>query len=593
MDRSAKIAVGIDLGTTFSVVARLDSTGNPRVIPNLDGDLSTPSIVYFHDGGVVVGKEAAKLARFEPAAVAQFAKRDMGKAVCHKRILGNRLPPELIQALILRQLKHDASLAVGDFEKVVITVPAYFNEPRRKATMDAARLAGMDVLDIINEPTAAALAYGVQDGFLDPAGRAKRKEQILVYDLGGGTFDATLMEIDGMKYRAVATDGDVCLGGIDWDQRIADHVATQFKAQFKVDLHQDAAAWQTLLQDSEDAKRGLSNRPKVVVHFQHDGNRLAIPLTAEQVESMTSDLVDRTIFTVKNLLRESGRQWRDLTRILLVGGSSRMPMVQAALERESGMALDRSMLAEEPVALGAAVYAGLLLNQESGEHLDMEVQNISSHHLGVLGVDRQTKIPRRKVLIPRYTPLPATGSSLFQTFRDDQHNVAVDVVEGGDDSGQNATQIGRCVVSGLPAGLPAGTRVKVTFAYATNGRLTVTAKLPKVQTQVTMVVERPTGLSEDEITKWQQWIEAGAVLEVAKPAPVGKGDPAEPPGSQAVVELRDDDLLDTEVYDEPLVADEPELPAITRGSRKGGVPKRGSTKSRPGTDMDAFFEELG
>ena len=341
MDHAAKLAVGIDLGTTFSVLARLEGTGSPRVIPNLDGDLSTPSIVYFHEGGVVVGKEAAKLARHEPDAVAQFAKRDMGKALYHKAILGNRLPPELIQALILHRLKQDAAVTLGPFEKVVITVPAYFNEPRRKATMDAGRLAGLEVVDIINEPTAAALAYGVRDGFLEAGGRAARREQILVYDLGGGTFDATLMEIDGLKHRAVATDGDVCLGGIDWDQRIAEYVAQQFKAQFKVDLHQDPAAWQSLLQEAEDAKRALSNRPKVVVHFQHDGHRAAIPLTSELLESMTSDLVDRTMFTVKSLLRESGRQWRDLTRILLVGGSSRMPMVQAALEKESGLALDR------------------------------------------------------------------------------------------------------------------------------------------------------------------------------------------------------------------------------------------------------------
>ena len=303
------------------------------------------------------------------------------------------------------------------FEKVVVTVPAYFNEPRRKATMDAGRLAGLEVLDIINEPTAAALAYGLQDGFLKAGGRATRKEQVLVYDLGGGTFDATLMEIDGLAHRAVATDGDVCLGGIDWDQRIAEYLAQQFEAQFKVDLREDQAAWHGLLQEAEDAKRALSHRPKVVVHLQHAGHSAAIPLTAKQVESMTSDLLDRTMFTVKDLLRESGRKWRDVTRILLVGGSSRMPMVQAALERESGLAVDRSLLAEEPVAMGAAIYAGLLLDPEAKERPEIEVRNISSHPLGVLGVDRHTNVPRRKVLIPRNTPLPATGSASFPTLR--------------------------------------------------------------------------------------------------------------------------------------------------------------------------------
>ena len=599
MHRPANPAVGIDLGTTFSVVARLDSSGSPRVVPNADGDLSTPSVVYFHDTSVVVGKEAAKLARYEPAAVAAFAKRDMGKALYHKAVLGNQLPPELIQALILRQLKQDATLALGPFEKVVITVPAYINEPRRKATMDAGRLAGLEVLDIINEPTAAALAYGVRDGFLKAGSRAAHREQILVYDLGGGTFDATLMEIDGLTHRAVASDGDVYLGGLDWDQRIAEYLARQFQAQFQVDLHQEPEAWQGLLNEAEDAKRALSHRSKVVVHFQHGGHAAKIPLTAELLESMTSDLIDRTLFTVKNLLRESGWQWRDLTRILLVGGSSRMPMVQAALERESGLALDRSLLAEEPVALGAAIYAGLLLDPAAQERPEIEVRNISSHPLGVLGFDRRTKVPRRHVLIPRNTPLPATSSASFPTFRAGQHNVAVDVVEGGDDSGRNATRIGRCVVSGLPSGLPAGVRVKVTFAYATNGRLTVTAELPSVQTQMTMVVERPTGLSDEEFAKWRQWIEAGAVLQSSADAKKPEDTVGEP-----VLELDAGDYIEAETRDEPLLAEEPppaaELfplaepaPAMSAHRvRKGAAAQRQAPKRDAKPDLDDFFNEL-
>jgi len=581
MNRPAKPAIGIDLGTTFSVLARLDGSGRPCITANSDGDFSTPSAVYFHEGGVIVGKEAAKLARHEPTAVAQFAKREMGKPFYHKAILGQRLPPELIQALVLRRLRRDATLALGELGKVVVTVPACFNEPRRKATMDTGRLAGLKDLDIINAPTAAALAYGVMDGFLESSGRARQREQILVYDLGGGTFDATLIEIDGWKYRTVATEGDIRLGGLDWDERIADYVAEHFKTKFKVDLHENPAAWQALLQEAEDAKRALSSRSKVALHFQNDGHRAAVPLSSALLESMSSDLVDRTICTVKRLLHESGRQWRDITRILLVGGSSRMPMVQRALGRESGVDLDRSLLNEEPVALGAAIHAGLLSESDAGQRPEIEIQDISSHTLGVLGLDRQTKLPLRKLLIAKNTPLPATGSGIFPTLRADQRQVALDVVEGGDDSGRNAARIGRCVVLGLPAGLPVGTRVKVTFTYAVNGRLTVTAKLPVAQSQMTVVVRWATGLSEDEIQEWQQWIDAGAMLQVAKQA--GAAEP--------VLELAADDYLES-AYEEAVLADEPSPAAQSRPQRKS-APPRPAPRDTAAAGRDSFFTELG
>ena len=219
MTRHSIPAVGIDLGTTFSLVAHLDSAGRPWTIPNAEGDMLTPSVVLFEGSSVVVGKEAVKAAALEPERIAQFVKRDMGSAVYSKAINGEHLPPEVIQSLILEKLKRDAEAKLGPFRKVVITVPAYFNEPRRKATQDAGHLAGLEVLDIINEPTAAAISFGVQEGFLTAKGEAKRPEKVLVYDLGGGTFDVTLMDIDGKNCTVVATAGDVCLGGIDFPGR--------------------------------------------------------------------------------------------------------------------------------------------------------------------------------------------------------------------------------------------------------------------------------------------------------------------------------------------------------------------------------------
>jgi len=390
------------------------------------------------------------------------------------------------------------------------------------------------VIDIINEPTAAALAYGVVEGFLSERGQTRRKETLLVYDLGGGTFDATLMQIDGSDYRTLATDGDVFLGGMDWDRRIVDHVAQRFRAECGEDPRAHPEASQSLLLEAEDAKRALSAREKVTVHFAFAQYRIAVPLTRQQFESMTEDLVERTMFTAASLLRDAGRKWSDLTRVLLVGGASRMPMIEKALARQAaGVRIDRSLLSEEPVALGAAIYAGLLLKVGVSPRPAMTVKNVSSHHLGVLAVERATGLPRRKILIPRNTPLPAAGVGVFDTLRDNQRGVIVNVVEGGDQSGNNATRIGKCVVSGLPQGLPAGTPVKVRFDYGINGRLTVTASLPGMMSKATMTLERASGLSEESIAQWRARIQQGNLIDADEEEPllVVEPDQEEPAGS--------------------------------------------------------------
>jgi len=316
-DATSEPAVGIDLGTTHSVIAQLDRDGRPVTIQNREGDATTPSVVFFDRASVVVGKEAVKASQFQPELVAQFAKRDVGRSTYQRTIRDERLPPEVIQALVLQKLRRDAERIIGRFAKAVITVPAFFNEPRRKSTQDAGQLAGLEVLDIINEPTAAAIAFGVQQGFLTDEAEAKEREKILVYDLGGGTFDATLMDIDGHNYRAIATLGDVQLGGIDWDERIADFVAEKFVDRHGVDPRKDAAARQSLLLDAEDAKHSLSAREEVLIHFTHEGHRARITLTREKFESLTKDLLERTRFTVNNLLRDAGLTWDDLTRVIL------------------------------------------------------------------------------------------------------------------------------------------------------------------------------------------------------------------------------------------------------------------------------------
>jgi molecular chaperone DnaK len=506
-------AVGIDLGTTFSCVAFLDDDGRPTTLLNEEGDATTPSVVFFDRSGPVVGREAVKAAEFEPDRIARFAKRDMGESAYHRTICGEQFPPEVIQSLVLRKLKQDAELQLGEVRQAVVTVPAYFNEPRRKATQDAGRLAGLDVLDIINEPTAAAIAYGVKHGFISAEGTTEQREIVLVYDLGGGTFDGTLMDIRSGHYRALATGGDVYLGGIDWDERIATFVADRFQQQHGVDLRQDAAAWERLLHEAVEAKRSLTARDEVVIPVVHDGSRLRVTLTRSEFESLTADLLERTRVTVRKLIKEAHLRWDQVTRLLLVGGATRMPMVRNMLEAESGLKVDRSLSPDEAVAHGAAVYAGILLHRGGARLQGISVRNVNSHDLGVLAVERATGRQRRRLMIARNTPLPASAQGEFRTARKGQTNVLVPVVEGGTDSGSHATHVGQCIVQDLPADLPARTPVRVTFQYGQNGRLTVRASLPDAKRQANLVIERATGLSRDDLDRWQSRLDRGIRLE--------------------------------------------------------------------------------
>ena len=566
-DQPTTPAVGIDLGTTFSVAAHLDSQGRPWSIASREGDPTTPSVVLFDNGQVIVGKEAVKAAEFEPGSVASFAKRDMGNRHFHRAIGGEHLPPEVIQALILKKLKEDAVLKLGEFTKAVVTVPAYFNEPRRRRTQDAGAMAGLDVLDIINEPTAAAIAYGVQQQFLDEQGRSSRRETILVYDLGGGTFDVTLLQIDGQAYTAIATGGDVFLGGIDWDRRIADLVAERFQAEHGVDPREDAIAMQTLLREAEDGKRSLSAREDVRLRFAHDGQRVQVDLSRGQFEESTGDLLDRTLLTTRKVMREGKCSWSDVDRLLLVGGSSRMPAVQRMLEAESGLAVDRCLSPDESISHGAAIYAGLLLGSDVACLKDMSVKNVNSHHLGVLGVERDTGRKRRQLMISRNTVLPAKSTHRFTTLKDDQPSVEVNVVEGGDDSGNDATQIGRCVVSGLPAGLPAKTPVEVTFQYESNGQLGVDAWVPSAEKRAHLEIKRAAGLADDEIEHWSKRIQLG--LDLSSESESERPVPPSPPGM--VMPVGEGEVVDPSVGGDPVTAIESPAPA---------APETGGWKSR-------------
>lgn len=516
--------VGIDLGTTRSVIASIDHTGNAHTIFNSEGDPTTPSVVLFEDDSVTVGKEALKAIRVLPDQVATFAKREMGNPHYSRDLGGRKYPPEMIQSLILGKLRHDAQVRLGrPVKQAVITVPAYFNEPKRRATIDAGVLAGLDVLGVINEPTAAAIAYGV-----DQQSRALGPQMVLVYDLGGGTFDASLVRVQADRIEVIATDGNAMLGGIDWDKCVGRWIDDQFAATHGFRPSKVDGGESFLWREAEEIKHSLTSRKQVDVRLVFDGRPLQTKLTRDAFEEMTAHLLDRTRFTISQLVAGSGIDWIEVDRILLVGGSTRMPQVADMLYKETGVQPDASISADEAVAHGAAIYAANLQAQkpaqdtaqppapESAQSPEsakspepaLQITDVNSHQLGVMGTDKKTGRRVNHIMIGRNTPLPASRTSRMETNTANQPSVVVEVVEGGDESGQHAVPIGRCVIDGLPPHLKAGTPVDVSFQYNTDGIIQVTAVLPKTGQAASLTINRAAGMTDQIRDEMQDILEA-------------------------------------------------------------------------------------
>ena len=495
--------VGIDLGTTHSAVAHLDDLDRPQTLINGEGDKLTPSVVLFDGTDTVVGKEALKALATEAEQVADCAKRALGNRMYPKVLGGRQYPPEAIQGWILNKLRVDAQRQIGQFHKVVITVPAYFDEVRRKATQDAGYIAGFEVLDIINEPTAAAVAFGFQQGILGQ-GQGTSSQNILVYDLGGGTFDVTVMELCGNDFNTLSTDGDVQLGGRDWDQRLVDYVAEEFIRRFGTDPRDDPSGAGRLWRECEDAKRTLSARSKASIACDHQGQALRVEVTRAKFEQITRDLLDRTAFTTRQTLQAAGLEWSEISRVLLVGGSTRMPAVQHMLQELSGLEPDRSVSPDEAVAHGAALHAGLLLDLDEGRSPNFHVKNVNSHSLGVAASDVQTKRMRNAILIPRNTPLPVAAKRVFKTQKSSQQSILVQIVEGESASPEECSQIGKCSVRNLPPDLPAQTPVEVHFRYQENGRLVVTVNV--IGKQLQHELHRENSLTSEQLNSWRKHV---------------------------------------------------------------------------------------
>ncbi len=505
-DITSGVPVGIDLGTTFSALAAIDDAGEPYCIENEEGELITPTAVLLDEREIVIGREAVNASALEPHSYADYFKRDIGAAVYRNGLKGVEVPPQVLNAFVLEKLKSDAELVLGEIQEAVITVPAFFDEGRRKATQDAGKLAGLRVLDIINEPTAAALAYGAQRGFMgsDTEGN-KEPVCLLVYDLGGGTFDVTILEIKGRTCRAVATDGDVHLGGRDFDERIVEYLAETFIGEHGIDVRADPAEAAQLWINAAKAKHALSARSKTTIVVGHRGVRSKVELTRDKFESMTQDLLVRTETTTTIVLKAAAKTWDDIDHLLLVGGSSRMPAVSEMLRSLSGMEPDRSLSPDQAVAHGAAIHANnLSKNGKVGEGGNCELINVNSHSLGVKGFDRATQRHANAIMIPKNTELPCRKSKLFRTHSADQKTVRIVVLEGESVQPSECIEVGECVIRDMPSDLPAGSKVEVIYEYAADGRLGVSAKVQATRESAHVELNRVNSEDLGTLESWRQ-----------------------------------------------------------------------------------------
>jgi molecular chaperone DnaK len=511
--------VGIDLGTTYCAIATLDDRGQPLTLPNLDGEMLTPSaVLLMDDGNAVVGQAALDTAQETPDRVATLIKRRMGLDNYGRAVAGRHFRPETLSAIILRKLVQDVEPRIGPVDKAVITVPAYFDETRRKATHDAGRIAGLEVLDILDEPSAAALAYSFQtrQGGAASAALTDKPQTIIVYDLGGGTFDVTLVRLTPKRFQTLAIEGDVRLGGKDWDDRIVNHVADAFVAKYAEDPRGDEQTLAMLQAAAERAKRTLSKVEQASVTCNHAGRKLVVPITRKQFETLTKDLLTRTRLTAQQVLRQAGVTWEQVDRILLVGGSTHMPMTGAMIRDLSGKQPDDSLAVSEVVARGAAIHAGivaarttegrqLLTPSVAGNLADIVEIAVNAHSLGIEVRSDSEKINDK--LIVKNTQLPAASSRVYYTARDNQERVRVRVLQGEASQADACIAIGECWIEGLPSNLAKGSPVQVRCEIQSNGLIDVMALDMTSGRMARTEIHRSSGLSDEELAREMEWVQ--------------------------------------------------------------------------------------
>jgi len=488
--------IGIDLGTTNSCVSVMEG-GEAKVIPNPEGNRTTPSVVAFKNGERIVG-DAAKRQLITNKDTVYSIKRLMGT---NEKVTleGKEYTPQEVSAMILSYLKSYAEAYLGEkVEKAVITVPAYFNDAQRQATKDAGKIAGLDVVRIINEPTASALAFGSDK-------ETSKEQKILVYDLGGGTFDVSILDIADGTFEVLSTNGDTHLGGDDFDEAIINWLADNFKRENNIDLRQDKMALQRLKEAAEKAKKDLSGmvQTQISLPFISAGPagplHLEATLTRAQFNEMTKGLVERTLVPVRQALKDAGLTANDIHQVLLVGGSTRIPAVQEAVKNELGKEPNKSVNPDECVSLGAAIQGGVI----AGDVKDVLLLDVTPLSLGI-----ETMGGVMTVLIPRNTTIPTSKSQIFSTAADNQPAVDIHVLQGERPMAQDNKTLGNFQLDGIAPARRGVPQIEVTFDIDVNGIVHVTAVDKATSKKQSITITNSSGLSEEEIDRMVKEAEA-------------------------------------------------------------------------------------
>ena len=469
--------VGIDLGTTFSSLAMLNAIGKPEIVPNADGDRLTPSAIFFDeddDGLIRVGIEALNSRHISPARSVRWIKRHMGETDYKVRIGDKDWTPVELSALILKKLKQDAAAQAGEIRNAVISVPAHFDEIRRKATMDAGTAVGLNVLGIVNEPVAAALCYATTR---EVSGR------VLVYDLGGGTFDVTLLDVRGLEMEIICSQGDHALGGIDFDKKVLELLESLYKDKFGAELIGSEEERAKYEDEAEDIKKTLSRRPKAKTMLYGSAGNMRAEVSREMLEESITSLVARADMLVEVAMDEAGVKPSDITTVLLVGGSTRIPMVRSHLEEIFGFPPESSVNVDECVALGAALHSGLAMMRQDPEAVptgirtglkDISLTDVCNHSYGTIcaPIDKETgrRVIQNKILLKKNTPLPCEATQTFYTVSEGQKRVEVTITQGEDTDPAYVNKIATHSFE-LPPDRAAERPIQVTYSYDLNQRM--------------------------------------------------------------------------------------------------------------------------